>query len=155
MWIQSLCCWVNLVLYILMALSIIGNNIANELSLVCTRIRNVNILRGIINVTSRIVKNGVILYENGIEQPTNSGKFDKEGKDKKIDKCSKYCKCICIHEFAQYYHQTHQCVLNVIKFLCVSTSVLGCICVYFTIVSKCNIYYFITTFRAIFQKMVF
>ena len=42
-----------------------------------------SILRGIINVTSRIVKNGVILYGNGIEQPTNSGKFDKEGKDKK------------------------------------------------------------------------
>ena len=29
------------------------------------------------------MKNGVILYGNGIEQPTNSGKFDKEGKDKK------------------------------------------------------------------------
>ena len=148
MWIQSLCCWVNLVLYILMALSIIGNTMANELSLVCTR----SVLRGIINVTSRIVKDVVIFYEKGFKQPTNSGKFDKEGKDKKIDKCSKYCKCICIHEFAQYYHQTHQCVLNVIKFLCVSTSVLGCIWVYFTIVRKCNICYFITTFTAIFKK---
>ena len=43
----------------------------------------ISVLRGVINVTSRIVKNGVILYGNGIEQPTNSGKFDKEGKDKK------------------------------------------------------------------------
>ena len=62
-----------------MALSIIGYHIANELSSVCT----MSILRGIINVTSRIVKDGMIFYEKGFEQPTNSGKFDKEGKDKK------------------------------------------------------------------------
>ena len=151
-----MCCWVNLVLYHHLLPEI---TYPNELSLFCNVKwlinRSISVLRGIINVTSRIMKNVVIFYEKGFEQPTNSGKFDKEGKDKKIDKCSKYCKCICIHEFAQYYHQTHQCVLNVIKFLCVSTSVLGCICVYFTIVSKCNLYYFITTFRAIFEKMVF
>ena len=29
------------------------------------------------------MKDGVIFYEKGFEQSTNSGKFDKEGKDKK------------------------------------------------------------------------